>query len=152
MEKKLTAKQRRFVEEYLVDLNATQAAKRAGYSERTAAEAGYENLRKPHLAEMIQKKLDERSKGTGITAEYVLKSLRSLAAKCLQEEDILVDGVKERGKLDPAGANRALELLGKNLKLFTDVVRVEEEPEDPMEKLAKYGALCRKYGLEPENL
>ncbi|WP_149866388.1 terminase small subunit, partial [Tropicimonas marinistellae] len=44
---KLTAKQQRFVEEYLTDLNATQAAIRAGYSQQTASEVGYENLREP---------------------------------------------------------------------------------------------------------
>ena len=55
-EGRLTAKQERFVEEYLVDLNATQAAKRAGYSERTATEIGYENLRKPHLQEALKQR------------------------------------------------------------------------------------------------
>ena len=51
-----------------------------------------------------------------------------------------------------AGANRALELLGKNLKLFTDVVKIEEDPEDPIEKLAKYAALVKKYDLVPEDV
>ena len=50
----LNAKQNRFVEEYLVDLNATKAAIRAGYSERTAEVIGYENLRKPQIQEAIQ--------------------------------------------------------------------------------------------------
>ncbi len=49
--KKLTPKQAAFVNEYLVDLNAAGAARRAGYSERTAAEVGYENLRKPQIKE-----------------------------------------------------------------------------------------------------
>lgn len=51
----LTAKQQRFVEEYLVDLNATQAAVRAGYSKKTAGAIGGENLEKPEIQEAIQK-------------------------------------------------------------------------------------------------
>lgn len=69
----LTAKQKRFCEEYIVDLNATQAAIRAGYSENTASETGYENLRKPQMAEYIQELMDERAKRTEITADMVLK-------------------------------------------------------------------------------
>lgn len=71
----LTAKQQRFVEEYLVDLNATQAAIRAGYSEATAASIGFENLRKPEIAEAIQKAQAERSKRTEITADRVLQEM-----------------------------------------------------------------------------
>jgi phage terminase small subunit len=69
----LTAKQKLFAEEYIVDLNATQAAIRAGYSENTASETGYENLRKPQIAEYIQELMDERSKRTEITADMVLR-------------------------------------------------------------------------------
>jgi phage terminase small subunit len=69
----LTAKMIRFAEEYIVDLNATQAAIRAGYSERTAKSIGQENLTKPDLQEYIQQLMDERSKRTEITADMVLK-------------------------------------------------------------------------------
>ncbi|WP_114937549.1 terminase small subunit [Mucilaginibacter endophyticus] len=62
---KLTAKQQRFIEEYLVDFNATQAAIRAGYSFDTAAEMGYENLRKPHIKAEIDKRLDALSMEAG---------------------------------------------------------------------------------------
>lgn len=68
----LTAKQELFAKEYIVDLNATQAAIRAGYSENTAKEMGYENLTKPHVAEFIQQKMDERSKRLEITADMIL--------------------------------------------------------------------------------
>lgn len=74
----LTAKMIRFAEEYIIDLNATQAAIRAGYSENTAAETGYENLRKPQIAEYIQKLMDERSKRTEITADRVLQEYAKL--------------------------------------------------------------------------
>ena len=73
---KLTAKQARFVAEYLIDLNATQAAIRAGYSEKTASETGYENLRKPQIAEAVQKALAERSERTEVTQDYVLTAIK----------------------------------------------------------------------------
>ena len=54
---KMTAKQKRFCDEYLTDLNATQAAIRSGYSEKTAYSIGNENLKKPEIQEYIQKRL-----------------------------------------------------------------------------------------------
>ena len=72
---KLTAKQARFIEEYLVDLNATQAAIRAGYSKNTASEIGYENLSKPQIHEAIQEAVAERSKRVEVTADMVLREL-----------------------------------------------------------------------------
>src|SRR3546814_8117 len=74
----LTDKQRRFVEEYLVDLNATQAAIRAGYSKKTAASIGEENLRKPDIAKAIQEAQAARSKRTEITQDQVLKELAKI--------------------------------------------------------------------------
>jgi len=74
----LTRRQQRFVEEYLIDLNGTQAAIRAGYSKRTAAEAGYENLRKPQIAEAIETAQKARSERTEITADRVLTELALL--------------------------------------------------------------------------
>jgi len=75
---KLTPKQERFVSEFLVDLNATDAARRAGYSSKTAAEMGYENLRKPHIAEAIAKAKAERSERLQIDADFVLEELVKL--------------------------------------------------------------------------
>lgn len=71
----LTPKQQRFVEEYLIDLNATQAAIRSGYSEKTAAVIGAENLIKPNIAKAIQEAQNKRSEQTQIDAAYVLKRL-----------------------------------------------------------------------------
>lgn len=76
---KLTAKQQAFVDEYLIDLNATQAAIRAGYSEKTARQIGEENLSKPDIAAAVQKAMDERSRKTGINAENVLGEIGKLA-------------------------------------------------------------------------
>lgn len=68
----MTKKQKRFVEEYLIDLNATQAAIRAGYSPQTAYSIGEENLRKPEIKSRIDKAMAERSRRTGINQDRVL--------------------------------------------------------------------------------
>ncbi|ABF63533.1 PBSX phage terminase small subunit [Ruegeria sp. TM1040] len=69
----LTAKQERFVAEYLIDLNATQAAIRAGYSAKTAYSVGHENLKKPEIAKAIQEANSKRSERTEITQDRVLQ-------------------------------------------------------------------------------
>ncbi|MDY2987983.1 MAG: terminase small subunit, partial [Peptoniphilus sp.] len=74
----LNKKQKRFVEEYLIDLNATQAAIRAGYSPKTAKEIGSENLTKPNIKSEIDKAIAERSKRTGINADRILQELGKL--------------------------------------------------------------------------
>ena len=74
----LTAKQRRFVEEYLVDANATQAAIRAGYSPRTAGSIGQENLTKPEIASALEKAQAERAARVQVTADEVLAELKKL--------------------------------------------------------------------------
>ena len=71
----LTQKQRLFVDEYLIDLNATQAAIRAGYSKKTAGQIGDENLKKPQIAQAIKVAMDSRSKRAQINADYVLNRL-----------------------------------------------------------------------------
>lgn len=75
----LTEKQARFVAEYLVDLNATEAAKRAGYSEKTAYAIGFENLRKPDIQEAIHLAMSQREKRTAITQDRVLQELARVA-------------------------------------------------------------------------
>jgi phage terminase small subunit len=102
---KLTAKQQAFIKEYLIDLNSTQAAIRAGYSENTAKEIGYENLTKPHIKEAIDKAINKRSEKLQITAEYVLNKLKDITDN---DEEKTADRLK------------GLELLGRHLKLFTD--------------------------------
>jgi phage terminase small subunit len=102
---KLTAKQQAFIKEYLIDLNSTQAAIRAGYSKNTAAEIGFENLRKPHIKEAIDKEINKRSEKLQITAEYVLNKLKDITDN---------DDEKTADRL------KGLELLGRHLKLFTD--------------------------------
>lgn len=76
--RKLTPKQKRFVEEYLVDLNATQAAIRAGYSQRTAGQIGEQNLKKLEVKQAIQAAQEKRSERTEITQDMVLQELAKI--------------------------------------------------------------------------
>lgn len=101
---KLTEKQKRFCEEYLIDFNATQAALRAGYSQKTAYSIGDENLRKPEIQSEIQTLIQKRSERTGISADTVITELAKIAFS-----DTEITG---REKI------KALELLGKHLGLF----------------------------------
>ena len=75
----MTKKQNRFVEEYLIDLNATQAAIRAGYSIECAREIGYENMTKPDIQKAIAKAMAERSKRTGVNQDRIVLELAKLA-------------------------------------------------------------------------
>lgn len=118
----LTVKQKLFVEYYLVDRNATQAAIKAGYKSKAAASMGAENLRKPQIAEHIEKRMSEVAKKIGITQEKVLEALWSIAQRCLQAEPVLDREGNPTGeyKFDASGANKSLELVGRHLKMFTD--------------------------------
>ena len=131
----MTPKQEAFVREYLVDLNATQAAVRAGYSPKTANEQGARLLAHASVAAAIQIEMDKRAKRTEITADYVLRGLQEVAERCLEREPVMVGRGEDRHHLqddegryvyqfDAAGANRAFELLGKHLKLFTEKTEV----------------------------
>ena len=77
--RELTPRQRRFCEEYLVDLNASAAARRAGYSIDSAYSIGQENLKKPEIAAEIQRQMEARSKRTEITADQVVTELGKIA-------------------------------------------------------------------------
>ncbi|WP_025516788.1 terminase small subunit [Bordetella trematum] len=91
----LTNKQRRFVDEYLVDLNATQAAIRAGYSAKTAGQIGDENLKKPQIAAAIQQAQAKRSERVQVTADYVLSRMVEI-----DQMDVL-DIMTDRMELKP---------------------------------------------------
>jgi phage terminase small subunit len=104
MTKGLTTKQELFVQEYTKNFNATQAAIRAGYSKKTAAVIGCENLVKPNIAERVKVLVEERSKKIGLDADEILAEIKKLAL-----ED---DSVPVHTKL------RALEIAGKHLGLW----------------------------------
>ena len=72
MARKLTDKQKKFVEEYLIDLNATQACIRAGYSPKTAMEQGYQLLQKTSVQEAIAERMAARSRRTGVNQDRVV--------------------------------------------------------------------------------
>ena len=107
---KMTAKQDRFVEEYLCDLNATQAAIRAGYSKKTAYSQGQRLLKKVEMAEAIAEGQAERSERTEVTQDYVL-------AEIVQ---VINDRRGTGEHANPQAALKGLELLGRHLAMFTD--------------------------------
>jgi len=132
----LTDKQEMFCLEYLVDLNATQAAIRAGYSEKTAYSIGNENLSKPELQEKIAELMQERSNKTKIDAEWVLKAAKQVFDRCMQAEPVFVAGEPTgEYKFDSSGANKALDTIGKhvdvqafNEKKTTEVTHKLDKP------------------------
>lgn len=91
----LTDKQRRFCEEYVVDWNATQAAIRAGYSEKTAEAIGFENLRKPKIAEYIDHCRNNTAQLAGISALMVANEYKKIAFSSLADLKIDWNEVKE---------------------------------------------------------
>lgn len=130
---KLTAKQEAFVQEYLIDLNATQAAIRAGYSEKSAMEQGYQLLHKTSVASAIASAKAKRAKKTGIDAEYVLKKSAEFLAMCAGDIPIKKVTRAEDGTLtsedvhefNPSGYGKALELLGKHVDVSAFSEKVE---------------------------
>ena len=89
---KMTEKQKRFCDEYLIDLNATQACIRAGYSKKTANRIGTENLSKPVIKEYIEERLKEKEKSLIATQDEVLQYLTSVLRGESESEVIVVEG------------------------------------------------------------
>ncbi len=146
---KMTAKQKRFCDEYLIDLNATQAAIRAGYSEKTAGVIGAENLKKPYIKEYIENRLSEIEDALIAKQDEVMKYLTSVMRR-EKKEHVVVTLSKEETKYVPddkgtmrkqtvkeeipkvieiparlTDANKAAELLGKAYSLYTEKVAAE---------------------------
>lgn len=135
----LTAKQKRFCDEYLIDLNGTQAAIRAGYSARTAGQIADENLRKPQIIEYLNEKRQVLQEKLDISQEWVLKRLKEISDRCMQAEPVMIfdgDGWVESGeyKFDSAGANRSTELIGKHLGMFVQKVDLTTKGESINDK------------------
>lgn len=155
----MTKKQKRFVEEYLIDLNATQAAIRAGYSPDTAKSIGSENLTKPDIQARIAKAMAERSRRTGVNADRVVMELAKIAfvnasdvidaetaalkPNAAPEDTAAIQSVKvktfgEDGlerEIKMADKLKALELLGKHLGMFKDKVELSGSLETEKTKL-----------------
>lgn len=147
----LTDKQSRFVEEYLVDLNATQAAIRAGYSENTAHSIGHENLSKPEIADAIAQAQQERSERTKVTQDMVIRELARIGFSDLRKL-MSDDGVlKQPSDWDDetAAAISSMEVVRRGPNWTKDKDKEDEEPEythkiktwdknSALEKLAKH--------------
>ena len=155
----ITKKQKRFCEEYLIDLNATQAAIRAGYSPDTAGAIGAENLTKPEIQKHIARAMAERSRRTGVTADRVVMELAKVAfvnaGDVIDADDATLnpdatpedlaaiqsikvktfgdDSVEREIRL--ADKLKALELLGKHLGMFKDKVELSGSLETEKTKL-----------------
>ena len=117
--KELTAKQAAFVKEYLIDLNATQAAIRAGYSAKTAQEQSSRLLSNAIIRENVQKAMDERSETVGLTAADVLRDINAVKADAMRKT---YDKEGNEVMANHTAALKALELQGKHLKMFTDKI------------------------------
>jgi phage terminase small subunit len=113
MNNQLTKKQSTFIEEYLVDLNATQAAVRAGYSKRTAKVMGCENLSKPNIQNAIHAAMNERSKRTGITVDRVLEEIAKIGFADIREIFTAGDNFRSIADLpdDIAAAVQSIEVV-----------------------------------------
>jgi len=163
----LNPKQAQFVKEYLIDLNATQAAIRAGYSKRTAEQQGSRLLSNAKVKEEVQKAMDKRSERTEITQDMVIDELARIAFLDIRQafnengelleipdmpEDVAraiggmdVSKYTERGedggtettkKIKIIDKKGALELLGRNLKMFTDRKEIAGPKGGPIHMIA----------------
>jgi putative terminase small subunit terS len=133
---KLRERQKRFVEEYLVDLNATQAAIRAGYSEKTAMEQGYQLLQKTSVQKAIEEAQNKRLERIQISQDEVIRRLLENADIASGKKAIVLTQIRksENGEIvgddvaqfvyEPSSVNKALELLGKHLGMFANKVDV----------------------------
>lgn len=127
---KMTPKQKRFCDEYLIDLNATQAAIRAGYSKKTAQAIGTENLKKPLLRNYIEKRMAEKEDELIADQNEVLKYLTSVLRDSTDSETVVVEGQGEgcsearilRVKPSEKDKLKAAELLGKRYGIYTEKV------------------------------
>jgi phage terminase small subunit len=122
--KKLEPRQKRFVQEYLIDLNATQAAIRAGYSKKTARQQADQLLTKLYIKKAVETAMKEREKRTQITADEVLKELRILLHSDIRDyieinED--TGAIRAKGFDEmPPDASRALEAITENRTVRED--------------------------------
>ncbi len=142
---KMTAKQMRFCDEYLIDLNATQAAIRAGYSKKTARKIGQENLTKRDIRQYIDARMAEKESELIADQDEVLRYLTSVMRGESRSSVVVVeslgDFMSEAREMEKAPDEKerlkAAELLGKRYGLYTD--RVEQDVDMELNITVDYG-------------
>lgn len=139
-ERKKSQKKQRFVDEYLVDMNATQAAIRAGYSKKTAYSQGQRLLKNVEIKNLIDSKLEERQRESQITADRVMKELAAIAFYPLAKIQPKASPVRVSDKV------RALDTLGKYMQLETSGWRDESERVSGIDRLPEIIAHFKATG------
>ena len=116
----LNEKQKQFCEEYIIDLNGTQAAIRAGYSAKTANEQAAQLLAKLSIQEYVQKIKNERSERVKYSQDELMRDILEVKNRCLQANPVLDKEGNETGiwKFDSNGANKALDMLAKHVGFY----------------------------------
>jgi phage terminase small subunit len=145
---KMTAKQMRFCDEYLIDLNATQAAIRAGYSEKTARAMGAENLTKPDIKAFIDQRMAEKEAALIADQDEVLKYLTRVLRGESRSEVVVVENIGDfmseartmKKAPDEKERLKAAELLGKRYGLYKD--NVEQTVDMELNVVVNYGDQC----------
>ncbi len=130
----LPPNQSRFVQEYLIDLNATQAAIRSGYSAKTADVQGPRLLGNARVAEAIQAAQDKRAGKAEVNAQWVLERLIANAERAATAEPVTDREGNQTGEYTYQGnvVNRALELIGKHIGMFTDRLEISGRDGGPL--------------------
>jgi len=131
----LTPKQSRFIDEYLVDLNGTQAAIRAGYSPNSANEQASALLAKPNIRSLVDQLMAERAARTRIDADYVLDTIHSTVERCRQAEPVVDREGRPTGeyRFDAPSVLKGAELLGKHVGMFKDRLELSGPNGGPIE-------------------
>lgn len=127
---KLTEKQRRFANEYIISGNATQAAISAGYSKRTAKSVGSENLTKPDIRQYIDERLDQLQSEKIANQEEVLEYLSKVMRGEETDQTVVFQGADYGSSIESIQVAskdriRAAELIGKRYGLWTDKIDIE---------------------------
>ena len=140
----MTKKQKRFVDEYLIDLNATQAAIRAGYSKDTARAIGAENLTKPYIQQAIEERIEQLHNERSADAQEIIEYLTSVMRGESESEELvnefIGDGCSKPARVKKAPSEKdrlkAAELLGKRFGLFKDKVELDGNVKADMSALS----------------
>ena len=127
VKKLLSPRQRAFCDEYLIDLNATQAAIRAGYSKRSAGKIGAENLARPHVQEYLRERMAQKESELIATQDEVLKFLTAVMRGKVDETMLTNKGEPIEIPSDTSDRIRAAELIGKRYGTWTDKVDVDAD-------------------------